>query len=184
MENSSDEEIVRAITGGNKELFRVILNRYQNRIYSIGIRFYRNSDDASDFVQEVFLKCYQSLEGFRGDSPFRYWFIRLAYNHGINGIKKIRDEIGADELELMANTETPQELYAKQEVSSLLSKAVEKLPQGYQVCIDLSFYWGMTYRQIENITSIPVNTIKSNIMRGKKILRNILKGTIAEEYDE
>ena len=74
--------------------------------------------------------------------------------------------------------------HIKDETISLLRNAMNKLPEQYRICVDLYFYMGMKYAEIEGITGYPVNTIKSNVLRAKQILRDRLRGSIAEDYHE
>lgn len=182
--NSTDEDIVRAVINGDSDKFAIIVQRHQKKIFNIGMRFFKNQDDSYDFVQDVFLKVYGVLESYKGRSPFRFWLTKIAYNYGINKIKSYKIEAGVDDIQLKSRIESPEKKFSKNEIKVLLEKAINKLPEKYKICIDLNFNWGLNYRQIESITEIPVNTIKSHVLRAKKVLRNILKGTIAEDYEE
>ncbi|MBN2401616.1 MAG: sigma-70 family RNA polymerase sigma factor [Spirochaetes bacterium] len=178
-----DERIVRQVLNGDIECFRVIVSRYQSYIYSIGMRFFRNNDDSNDFVQDVFLKVYNELKSFRGSAPFRSWLTRIAYNFGINRInaKKIDKVIFEESI---SGEPTPEQIHLKDETINLLRRTVDLLPEQYRVCVDLYFYMGLKYADIESITGYPVNTIKSNVLRAKQILRDKLRGSIAEDYHE
>ena len=179
-----DEEIVRRIINGDIDLFREVVKRYQNYIFSIGMRFFKNEDDSHDFLQEVFIKTYNNLKYYKGRAPFRFWLVKIAYNHGINKVsgRKVEGEY-SDNLAVM-DEKTPEKNHLKVEIKDLLLSSIEKLPFKYQVCLDLYFFLGLSYNQINLITGIPVNTIKSNVLRAKSILRDALKGTIAEEYHD
>jgi RNA polymerase sigma-70 factor, ECF subfamily len=178
-----DERIVRQILSGDIESFRVIVKRYQSYIFSIGMRFFKNSDDSNDFVQDVFIKAYNELKSFKGIAPFRSWLVRIAYNYGINKIKagKIDDMIYK---EPASGQPTPEQSHIKDETIGFLRKAIDLLPEQYRICVDLYFFMGLKYNEIESITEYPVNTIKSNVLRAKQILRDKLRGSIAEDYYE
>lgn len=184
MDNSlvSDEEIVCRVLNGEVELFAEIVRRYQQKIFNIGFMFFRNSDDARDFAQEVFVRAYEALSSFKGKSKFCFWFTRVAYNHGINTSKSgTRPE---SLIEHAWEGEAPDESFVRSEVRDALRKAVSALPENFRVCVDLYFFYGLSYGEISEITGYPVNTIKSNMFRAKQVLRDLLKGTIAEEYHE
>ena len=72
----SDERIVSQVFDGDIETFRVIIERYQSYIYSIGMRFFKNDDDSNDFVQDVFIKAYNELGSFKGKAQFRSWLVK------------------------------------------------------------------------------------------------------------
>lgn len=184
----SDEILIKKILKGDSDSFRFLIERYQNRVYSIGWRLFRNSDDAHDFSQEVFLKVYNNLESYKGSSSFGYWLARVAYNFGISQLEKLKRQSNLSAGELCVNDAsddfTPEEGQMKREIRMLVEKAIDDLPETYRVCVDLYFYMNLKYSEIEDITGIPVNTIKSNVYRAKTILRDRLRGTIAEEYYE
>jgi RNA polymerase sigma-70 factor (ECF subfamily) len=179
-----DEDIIKQVILGDTASFKVIIDRYQKQIYGIGMRFFRNEDDSLDFVQEVFISAYKSIKEFRGRSPFRFWLVRIAYNHGINQVQSRKMESDISDLAIPARGSTPEDAHFAGEVKALLLGAVENLPERYKISLDLYFFLGLSYRQIHDITGVPVNTIKSDVLRAKQILRDTLKGTIAEDYHD
>jgi RNA polymerase sigma-70 factor, ECF subfamily len=179
----SDEQIVLNVVNGDTNSFRIIVTRYQSYIYSIGMRFFKNAEDAADFVQDVFLKAFSELASYKKKSLFRYWLVRIAYNFGINRIKAGKTELLPAE-ENIADKLSLEKNIVADETINLLRNAIDDLPEQYRICLDLYFYMGLKYSEIEKITGYPVNTIKSNVLRAKGILRDKLRGSIAEDYHE
>lgn len=181
----SDEHIVRQVQKGNLELYRLIIERYQDKVFSIGMRFFYDRDDSDDFTQEVFLKAFSKIDSFREISLFKFWLFKLAYNHAINMKKGMYDkEIDHNYEELPSDYELPEIKHFYSEIKKLLSDEINKLPERYRICIDFYFFMGLKYNEISEITGYPINTIKSDVLRAKNILRQNLKGTIAEDYHE
>jgi RNA polymerase sigma-70 factor, ECF subfamily len=182
-ELKTDEQIVRQVLLGGIESFKIIVERYQKKIFGIGMRFFKNRDDSYDFVQEVFIRAFESLKSYAGRAPFRFWLTKIAYNHGINriGAKRIEPEVPE---EIPADDTTPETGHLRGEIREVLLGAINELPDRYRICVDLYFFMGFTYHEISDITGYPVNTIKSNVLRAKTMLRDELKGTIAEDYHE
>lgn len=87
-EQTPDELIVRHVQNGSFNLFRLIVERYEDKVFSMGMRFFYNHDDSQDFTQDVFLKIYDRIHQYREIAPFKFWLVKLAYNHGINMKKK------------------------------------------------------------------------------------------------
>ncbi|HPF07186.1 MAG TPA: sigma-70 family RNA polymerase sigma factor [Spirochaetota bacterium] len=181
----SDEQAVRKVQKGRSEYFSLIVERYSSRIFSIGMRFFYNSDDSADFTQEVFLKAFDKIEAYREIAPFRFWLVKLAYNLAIN-MKKGRGEehLQVEINEPVYSGESPEEVHVKNELKDLLLQEINRLPERYRICLDLYFFFGLKYSEISEITGYPVNTIKSDVFRAKNILRDKLKGTLAEECYE
>ncbi len=166
------------------ELFKELIIRYQNLLYSIGMRFFRNAHESEDFVQDVILKAYENLKSYRGKGSFRAWLTRIAYNLGIDRTRSRTVEEDISERDISVGDPTPEESHMRSEISEILKKAIEALPEKYRICLDFFFYWGLSYIEISDITGIPVNTIKSNVLRAKQALRDCLRGTVAERYYE
>jgi RNA polymerase sigma-70 factor, ECF subfamily len=180
----NDEYIIQSIRQGNKNGFRKIVIKYQSYIFSIGMRFLKNKDDAYDFVQEVFIKTYNNLDTYKGKAPFRYWIIKIAYNYAINKSEKNKIEPNIADRQLSSSLKTPEEQHIHKETRTILLDAINSLPEKYKICLDFYFFMGLSYNEISTITDFPVNTIKSHVLRAKQQLYQKLKGTIAEEYHD
>ena len=87
MNQLSDEQIVNSVLTGDTEAFSELITRYNNRVFAVGMRLFKNQDDAGDFTQEVFIRAFDKLGLFSFISPFSHWLIKLAYNYGINLLK-------------------------------------------------------------------------------------------------
>lgn len=182
-EQKTDEHIIKRVINGDINIFEQIVRKYQRLIYNIGMRFLKNPDDSNDFVQDVFIKSYKNLISYKERSPFRFWLVKVAYNHAINSVKARKNDPEIND-GLQSGEMTPEESHIKNEVKAILLRAIEKLPEPYRICVDLYFFHGMSYNEINKITGFPVNTIKSNVYRAKQSLRDALRGSIAEEYYE
>jgi RNA polymerase sigma-70 factor (ECF subfamily) len=172
--DDEDRTIVAQILSGQKELFRLLVKRHEQAVYGMGTSFFHNADDASDFTQEVFLKTFRNLSRFEGRSRFSTWLYKVAYNTAINSITRKKDYHSLAEDEIVGRDETPERKLFKALARSAVLEAVKELPERYRVCVDLFFFYDRSYQEIEAITGYPVNTIKSNVFRAKKILREKL----------
>ena len=173
-----DHLVVSQIISGQKELFRLLVQRYERAVYGMGLSFFRNKEDASDFVQEVFLKVYRSLSAFEGRSRFSTWLYKIAYNTAINGVnrrKEYQSFAEGDADKLISEDNDPEQVLLHNTAKKAVQAALEDLPERFRVCIDLFFFFDRSYQEIEEITGIPVNTIKSHVFRSKKILREKLE---------
>ncbi len=174
-----DEELIQECLSGNKEAFGKLMEFYLTRVRALGYSFFHNKTDAEDFTQEVLLKTYTHLSSFRGESKFSTWLLRIAFTTALNTKKRGKDyETIADddlEIELPSQTSTPEEIHLQNVTKQAVKEAVRELPWNYAVCIDLYFFYDMNYDEIAVITGQPLNTVRSNIFRAKKILRLKLK---------
>jgi RNA polymerase sigma-70 factor (ECF subfamily) len=173
--SGDDQMIVAQIVSGQKELFRLLINRHEQAVYGMGLSFFRNADDASDFTQDVFLKVFRNLSRFEGRSRFSTWLYKIAYNTAVNGVTRQKEYHSLAEDEPVSEKDTPERNTLRALVRKAVSEAVGDLPDRYRVCVDLFFFYDRSYQEIEAITGYPVNTIKSHVFRAKKLLREKLE---------
>ena len=177
-EDYSDRLIVEQIVSGQKDLFRLLIKRYERAVYGMGLSFFRNAEDASDFAQEVFIKLFRNLVRFEGRSRFSTWLYKIAYNTAVNGVNRRKEyrSLAEDVYDIEANeNETPERLFIRSAAREAVLNSLQDLPERYRVCIDLFFFYERSYQEIELITGFPVNTIKSHVYRAKKLLREKLE---------
>ena len=175
-EDDEDRIIAAQVVSGQKELFRLLVERHEREVYGMGISFFRNAEDASDFTQEVFLKTFRNLSRFEGRSRFSTWLYKIAYNTAINSATRKKEYHSLTEDEIVCDKDTPERNLLKEIARDAVSEAIKTLPERFKVCVDLFFFYDRSYQEIELITGFPVNTIKSHVFRAKKILREKLRG--------
>ena len=173
-EDDEDRMIVSQIISGQKELFRLLVKKYKRVVYGMGISFFHNVEDASDFAQEVFLKTFRYLSGFEGRSRFSTWLYKIAYNTAINSVTRRKDYHSLVEDNIPPDNDTPERKLLRELARDAILEAISELPERFRVCVDLFFFYDRSYQEIELITGYPVNTIKSHVFRAKKILRGKL----------
>jgi len=177
----NDQLIVSQVVSGQKDLFRLLVRQHEKAVYGMGLSFFRNPEDASDFTQDVFLKAYRSLSNFEGRSRFSTWLYKIAYNTALNEMnrrKEYHSLAEEDANKLLSSDETPERLALRSAAKEAVKEAINELPERFRICIDLFFFYDRSYQEIEAITGFPVNTIKSHVFRAKIILREKLEGSI------
>jgi len=183
-EDLGDKLIAEQVVSGQKDMFRLLVRRYERPVYGMGISFFRNAEDARDFVQEVFLKVYRNLSRFEGRSRFSTWLYKVAYNTAVNGVNRRKEyqSLAEDHGGLeTSNLETPERILLQKAAKEAVLDSMRELPERYRVCVDMFFFYGRSYQEIEAITGFPVNTIKSHVFRAKKLLRDRLDGIVERE---
>jgi RNA polymerase sigma-70 factor (ECF subfamily) len=174
--DDEDRLIAAQVVSGQKELFRLLVKRHEQAVYGMGMSFFRNTEDALDFTQEVFLKTFRNLSYFEGRSRFSTWLYKIAYNTAINNITRKKDYHSLVEEEIIPDNDTPERRLLRSLAREAVRGALTELPERFRVCVDLFFFYDRSYQEIEVITGYPVNTIKSHVFRAKKILREKLAG--------
>jgi RNA polymerase sigma-70 factor (ECF subfamily) len=194
--------LVREILEGNTEAFRIIVEQHQTRVFYLGLKFLKGREEAEDFAQEVFLRAFERLDTFKGEGAFAGWLYRIAFNLAstkYRSAKRVLTESWDDERDSPSNGDSgegtsvhgnlPASLEGSQERTGEVehqvihaesmeevNKAVKKLPGLYALLVKMHFYDGLSYPEISEILSMPINTIKSYIFRAKKSIRKLLAG--------
>jgi len=174
----NDQLIASQVITGQKDLFRLLVRRHEKAVYGMGMSFFRNAEDASDFTQDVFLKAYRNLQSFEGRSRFSTWLYKIAYNTAINEINRRKEYRSLTEEEankLFNISDNPERTLLRNAAKDAVKAAITELPERFRVCVDFFFFYDRSYNEIEAITGIPVNTVKSHIFRTKKLLRDKLE---------
>jgi len=166
---------VAQVVSGQKELFRLLVQKYESAVYGMGLSFFRNPEDARDFSQEVFLKAYRNLPRFEGRSRFSTWLYKVAYNTALNSLDRQREYRSLAEDEPAPEGDNPERQTLRSAAREAVLEALNDLPERYRVCVDLFFFYDRSFKEIGLITGCPLNTIKSHVFRAKKLLREKLE---------
>lgn len=175
---SRDRFLVKESLAGNSNAFSTLMFLYKKRVDAIARRFFTNQNDIDDFIQDVFIKVYKSLDTYKGQSKFSTWLTRIAFNTGINSktrTKTTESLIYEDTEKISSPYESPEEKQIKDFTRKAIQTAISELPDKYARCVEMHFFLDMTYEDISETTGIPVNTIKTHIFTAKKILYEKLK---------
>lgn len=170
--NKRDAELVKKTLNNDDSAFAQLMALYKKRVEAMGMSFFKNSIDTEDFVQDVFIKVFTKLNTFRFESMFSTWLTRIAYTTAVNAVNRRKEYLSiADENSLEDKDSTPEEQQIKKLTKEAVRLAIKELPTNYVVCLDMYFFYDISYSQISEITGFPINTIKSYIFRAKKILK-------------
>lgn len=162
------------------------MEKHENLVASIGIKFSTDQDELEDFIQEVFIQSYQSLSQFRGESQFSTWLYQIARNHAVKFFKnqnsiQINDHSTFDQLKLSSEVRERTESSSQEtqlfqdEIQNTIRKLVSKLPAQYKKPIVMFYFDNKSYKEISEKLNLKINTLKSTIFRGKEILKGMLK---------
>jgi len=165
----SDTELVElALT--ELDAFGELVRRHQDFVYGAALRIVRNPVMAQDLAQEAFVRAHRALPGFRGQAQVRSWLYRIATNLALNAVSR-RREYPTETLPDRPSLRGPA---ADTEVSALrreLEEAISELPQKLKEPLVLREYEGMTYQEIAEVLDLPINTVRTRILRGRRALR-------------
>jgi RNA polymerase sigma-70 factor (ECF subfamily) len=169
-----DERVIEACQAGDREAFRLLFEKYKDRVFSIAV-FSFNGDEtaASDVSQQIFLKLMTSIGQFRGDSAFTTWLYRLVVNACTDEQRKRRRFLPFGELTPMTNVagRRPQEKhYAKLEIVDSVQAAIQELKPKLRMPILLKYVEDLSYEEIAGVLGCSKGTVASRLNRGHQAL--------------
>jgi len=172
-----DEELIRIILHGNGELYAEIVERYQSKLYRTAYHYTQNIEDARDLTQEIFIKAYNSLAGFKRGSSFSTWLYRIAVNHCIDWSrkKKPRQHEVDTVVDLYHKEGSPEDHFLRLESAAEIQGAVRSLPEIYSTVLLLYYFEDFTPREIADILDTSKRTVETRLFRGRKLLRESLQ---------
>lgn len=179
-----DEQLIGRARSGDQDAFSQLLARYEKPVYHQALRMVGHAEDAADLTQEVFLKVWQALPGFQGDSAFSTWLYRLTSNACIDFLRRERRRRGAlslddEERELAAQlpdpAPTPQQELERRELHHALEEGLAQLSDEHRQVLVLRELNGLSYDEIAQVLDLSPGTVKSRIARARLSLAKFLR---------
>jgi len=182
----ADQELVDQVVGGDASVFGQVVERYQERLYNTVYRLVGSAEDARDVVQEVFIKAYENLAGFRGGSSLYTWLFRIAVNTSLSYRRKRKwvhlvaptgEAPEGNPAEAWADPAAPDPAgrIAHAEIEQEVQQALGELEEELRTVVVLRDIQHCDYRQIAQILEVPTGTVKSRLHRARLLLREKLR---------
>jgi RNA polymerase sigma-70 factor (ECF subfamily) len=142
--------------------------------------------ETDDIVQEVFIKIFRALEGFRGDSRLSTWIYRIARNEALNAMNQRKPQVIPIEdcMELPDSGESPDAALRRRMSRERLERLMERLDENQRVAIELRYASEKSYEEIAEIMQIPLGTVKTYIYRAKLSLKRMMTGAGAKAFEK
>jgi RNA polymerase sigma-70 factor (ECF subfamily) len=171
-----DAELVRACLDGRPAAFDVIVQRHRRAVYQLCYRFVSNHEDASDLTQEVFLRAFRALQGFRGQASFGTWLYRIGVNVCLNraAAKRPASEPIDSRSHVDLRAESPADRMLRAERDARVREAVAQLPAKQRAALVLRVYQEMTHQEIASALGTSVGAAKANVFHALRNLKRLL----------
>lgn len=184
-----DEGYIKRFSSGDKSAFDSLVIKYKDKVFNLCYRFLGNHADADDAAQDVFVRVYRSLKGFKFGSAFSTWLYRITVNTCKNKlasrhfkfykanlrIDDSRDPDGRGAFEIKDNTLSPETQAESSETARMIQEAINSLPDCHKDVVVLCDIEGLSYEEISKIMNIKIGTVKSKLSRAREILRDKLR---------
>jgi RNA polymerase sigma-70 factor (ECF subfamily) len=181
-----ESQLISQAKAGDYSAFEELVNRYERKIYRLGMNITGNREDAEDVLQEAFLKAFEHLPDFREDSRFYTWVVRIAVNEALMKLRKRRasrevpvDDAGDENGEVMVREfadwkPNPEQQYAQSELERILQDAVSALPPGFRTVFYLRDVEGLSTEETAQVLDLTEGAVKARLFRARLRLREEL----------
>jgi RNA polymerase sigma-70 factor, ECF subfamily len=188
-----EDALITGLCQGEDLAYEILIQRYQQPVYNLVCRLLNDPSDASDIVQEVFLKIFRNIRSFRHGSSLKTWIYRIAvneaYNHRRWFSRHQRQEVafGPDEAapahaDSFADPgRSPFDEASHHETRAMVEAALEKLKPNFRTAVVLRDIEDLSYEEIASVLEVSLGTVKSRILRGREALRKVLEGRLEPE---
>ena len=185
---ADDQRLIESLRGGAERAYEELLTRFQQPVYTLCVRLLNDEGEASDVVQEVFLKVFRNIGSFRGQSSLKTWIYRITVNEAHNArrwfFRHRRREVELDtepgdtrnwRETIPDSSRSPFEEAVDREQAALIQAALDRINPVFRSAVVLRDITGLSYEEIAEILGVSLGTVKSRILRGREALREELQ---------
>lgn len=183
----TEKEFIKDLQEGSRDAFGKLLDQYQQMVFTTGLSFVPNKEDAEDVAQEVFVEVLKSIHKFKGNSKLSTWIYRITVNKSLEFIRKrnakkrfgyvqslFGNEIPLDKTDFFTEIRHPGVILEQKEDHATLMKAINELPDAQRVVFTLHKIEGKSYKEISEIIEKSVSSVESLMFRAKQNLQKRL----------
>ena len=186
---SEDERWIALCLEEDTEAFGLLVQKYQDRVYSTVLHLVGCEDDARDVVQDAFVRAFEALDAFQHQAAFYTWLYRIAVNTAISFLRRKKPVLSIDSLatgtawEPAENSDDadPTACAERDEASCQVRAALARLSDEHRTVLVLREFEGQTYEEIAAVLECPLGTVRSRLFRARMELRGLLKHLWQEE---
>ncbi len=191
-----DVALVARAQAGDQAAFTALMKEYSRKVYRVAKNITQNDEDAEDVLQETFLKAYEHLAGFQGNSKFYTWIVRIAVNESLMKLRKRKGnrfvsldeplETGEEEVkrEITVWEDNPEQRYSREEMQKILADAVDDLKPDFCTVFTLRDIEELSTEETAEALGISVAAVKSRLLRARLALREKLTRQFKRKGDD
>lgn len=189
-----ESELVSRAAGGDKEAYRLLVEKYQRRLFTLAFEIVRSREDAEDIVQESFVKAFLSLPEFRNQSGFFTWVYRIAYNLAIDFKRRTsrrggetveydeRTHVGGVFDQMAGQIDAPDQALLRRQQGQKIEFALQEISPEHRAVIVLREIDGLAYEEIADTLQISKGTVMSRLHYARKRLQRALDEFAPNEF--
>jgi RNA polymerase sigma-70 factor (ECF subfamily) len=192
--SATDEQLVGWSQQGDTEAFEQLVFRHRDKIYARAMMMMRNEEEALDLSQEAWVKSWQRLHQFQGDSSFATWMTRIVINLCLDQIRRqkkmrtesidhLEDDLGGVERQMPVEHTNPTEGLENDELRKRIDEAMGKLTEAHRTVLILHEFQGLEYREIAKRVGISIGTVMSRLFYARRRMAALLQGLRRERNE-
>lgn len=189
MNQTDDQYYITKIVAGDSNAFVVLVDRYKDLVFTLALRMLKNREEAEEVSQDTFIKVYQSLVKFKGDSKFSTWIYRITYNGCLDRLKKYKQQYNVVPIDeyterQIVDLDTILDSLEEEEQRQTIKECLYLLPSEDSFLLTLYYYEEQSLSEISKIVGLTTNNVKVKLFRSRKKLTAILKERLEPEIIE
>lgn len=169
---------IEQIKQGDKKALTLFVNDNQDMVYRMCLAYVQNEADAQDLTQNVFIKAFEKLDTYKGNSKLSTWLTRIAINMSINFLRDNKKRLDQVDISTVAMADTSSK--NSRETKKAVRKAIFNLPEKQRKVFILHFYLELPYKEICDVTGYSPSSVESLLFRARKKLKDLLSNYYKE----
>ena len=181
--DAEERRLIDRSAAGDQEAFRQLVIRHHRLVINVAYRALGELSLAEDVAQEVFLKVYKALPGYRHEKPFKHWLHRVAANAVTDALRRRRPMVSLDGMEQppASRESDPMDVATRHDLQKAVRQAIASLPSHYRDTIALQAFGELSYEEIAKTLDVPLGTVMSRLNGAKRLLRERLGDLVRSE---
>ncbi len=186
MNHLDDFKIIEQVLEGREEAYAVLIERYEQLVFTLALRMLKNREDAEEASQDVFVKAFKALNKFKGEAKFSTWIYRITYNKCLDMLARIKRQPAVADIEELNHSnfkevETVIDKMELEERNAQIKKCIESLPEDEAFLITVYYFEDRSVNELVQITDLTESNIKIKLYRARKRLFTMLNKILSEE---
>lgn len=167
---------------GDQEAFRELVEIYKRPVFNLALRMLNNREDAADVAQETFIRIYRHIGQFNPEHKFSSWTYMITSRLCLDRLRRKKTINQAITEDIPDRSLLPEDQAISNQMRQELNREIAKLPEKYRLVVVLRHLNELSYEEIADVLGIPINTVKTQLFRGREILKQSLGSIKAGEY--
>lgn len=183
MSNQPDEYYILQTLNGDVNSYAFLVEKYKHMVFTLTIKIVKNREEAEEISQDVFVKAYEKLNSFKGESKFSTWIYKIAYYASLDSIKRNKRQLNSENIEAIneidfENVQDALQYLQDKERKEIINDALLKLSEDERIILTLFYFEEMPIKEISKVVNLSTDNIKIKLFRSRKKLASILKNVI------